>query len=148
MASVTNQVAEGSKQLVEADAKARTEIVAVGRELQARQVVVDHQRDQLEVERKDIAGERQTESLWAPVVQGMGILLFSGLVIGLCWFLLHGLGSDGDASQELNELLVMELAAETPKFPTLSGPADSSPPRLNPGGSRPALPPASSSSDN
>lgn len=145
MARLNREVAEGTKTLVAADAKARTEIVAAQKELHAQQPEVGHQRDQLEVERKEIVSQRQTELLLAPVLQGLGILLFGGLVIGLCWYLLHGLRNDGEQSQELSELLVMELS--TNATTSLPGPGIPSPPRLESDGSLPALPAGPSDSD-
>lgn len=140
MARLQREVAEGSKRLVEADAKARQEIVAAQKDLQAQQAEVGHQRDRLEGERKAIASQRQTDSLLAPVLQGLGILLFGGLVIGLCGYLLHGLRNDSDASQELNELLVTEIASNTPTL--LLGPTSPPAAQLNSDGPPPSLPPS------
>ena len=65
MAQLQGQVAEGSRQLVEADAKARAEMTAIQRDLQQSQTEIGRQRDQLEVERRQIAAERYWDALRA-----------------------------------------------------------------------------------
>ncbi|MCE9555403.1 MAG: hypothetical protein K8T91_18795 [Planctomycetes bacterium] len=109
------EVAAGTKKLVEADAQARKDLIAAQQHLQVQQAEVGRNRDQLEVERQAIAQQRQTVSLWTPLLQGLGIVLVAALALGLCWCLLFGLRSDDNGSQELSELLVMELAAEEPR---------------------------------
>src|SRR5215216_4653667 len=67
MAQLTKEVASGSHQLVEADAKARQEIVGVHHDLQAERTRLDTSWYALEQERKGIATQRRTESLLIPV---------------------------------------------------------------------------------
>src|SRR4051812_2506487 len=62
MARLNKEVATGAHQLVESDAKARTEIIGVHHELQAERTRLDVSRNELESERRDIAGQRRTES--------------------------------------------------------------------------------------
>ena len=111
---LNREVATGTKTLVEADAQSRQDLIAAQQQLQAQQADVGRNRDQLEIERKTIARQRQTVSLWTPLLQGLGIVLLAVLPSGLCWCLLYGLRRDSDGSQELSELLVMELTADKP----------------------------------
>src|SRR3954454_5541449 len=62
MAQLNKEVASGSHQLVEADAKARTEIVGVHHDLQDERTRLDTGRRELESKRREIAGQRRTES--------------------------------------------------------------------------------------
>ena len=63
MAQLQGQVAEGSRQLVEAEPKARADMTALQRDLQQSQAEVGHQRDQLEAERRQIAAERYWDGI-------------------------------------------------------------------------------------
>ena len=67
MAELNKEVASGTHQLVEADAKARTEIVGVHHDLQAERTRLDTSWSELESERREIAGQRRTESMLVPV---------------------------------------------------------------------------------
>src|SRR4051812_16251423 len=57
MAQLTKEVASGSHQLVEADARARTEMVGVHHDIQAERSRLDTSRSELESERREIAGQ-------------------------------------------------------------------------------------------
>jgi len=101
--------------LVQADVNARRETVAAERELQARQASVDNQRDALEAERRQIAEQRRSDSWLSEASAGLGILLFGGLVIAFCWWLVFGLRSADTTDEDLRELLIQELTAEAPE---------------------------------
>lgn len=105
MAKVHREVAEGTSRLVEAVADSRKEMVAMESDLQ-------EQRAQLDAERRSIANERYRESLLAPVVSSVGLMLVAALPLVLCWYLLHGLRtSDEDVSEVLIQNLVSEQLA-------------------------------------
>jgi hypothetical protein len=124
MAKLQQDVAGGSKQLVEADANARHEIVAVHHDLQAERTRLDTGWTALEDERKQLAGARRTESLWVPVVQSLGGLFLVIALLGFSWYALVKLRTDTATDAELSELLVHELAAGTPfNFPGKESPA-------------------------
>src|SRR3982751_1682465 len=74
MAQLNKEVASGTHQLVEADAKARQEIVGVHRDLQAERTRLDANWSQLENERRDIATQRRTESTFVSVAKASGYL--------------------------------------------------------------------------
>ena len=108
MAKVHREVAQGTSRLVEAVAESRKEMVAMESDLQ-------EQRTQLDVERRSIANERRRESLLAPVVSSVGLLLVAALPLVLCWYLLHGLRTpDEDVSEVLIQNLVSEQIALPP----------------------------------
>src|SRR5262245_42992267 len=84
MAELNREVASGTHQLVQADAKARQEIVGVHRDLQAERTRVDTGWNALEQERRQIAGQRRTESMIVPI---FGLLL-AIVLLGFCWYTL------------------------------------------------------------
>src|SRR3954454_13340430 len=67
MAQVNKEVAAGSHQLVEADAKARQEIVGVHRDLQAERSRLDSGWSELQADRRAIISELRTESTFESV---------------------------------------------------------------------------------
>src|SRR3982750_1835433 len=85
MAQVNKEVAAGSHQLVEADAKARQEIVGVHRDLQAERSRLEADWTELHAERKEIATELRTESTFVSVAKATGYLFLVVTVLGFCW---------------------------------------------------------------
>ena len=114
MGRQTEDIATATRELIEADARSRQEMVALHRELQNEQAVVARQRDALETERRELARARQRESLLIPVLQGGGGVLVVVAALVFCAFLLAGLRHPEEAPQALGELLVEELSAERP----------------------------------
>ena len=102
MTKVHREVAEGMSRLVKAVAESRKEMVAMESDLQ-------EQRTQLDVERRSIANERRRESLLAPVVSSVGLMLVAALPLVLCWYLLHGLRTP---DEDVSELLIQNLVSE------------------------------------
>lgn len=124
MAKVTNQVAEGTKKLVEADAAARKEIVKVHHELQAERATVGEQWNKLETERKEIAQDRRTESMLVPAIQTVGAIAVALLAIGFALVLLFGLRKSDDTDAEVGELLLHEIVSDHPRLlPMQNAPA-------------------------
>ena len=108
MAKVHREVAEGTSRLVEAVAESRKEMVAMESDLQ-------EQRTQLDTERRSIANERHRESILAPVVSSVGLLLVAALPLVLCWYLLHGLRTP---DEDVSEVLIENLASGQLALPT------------------------------
>jgi hypothetical protein len=75
MAQLQGQVAEGSKRLVEADAKARAELTALQHDLQESQADPGRQRDQLEAERRGLAEQRGRDPIIAVAITTLGMVL-------------------------------------------------------------------------
>lgn len=100
MAKLHHEVAEATSRLVNAVAESREEMLGMEHELQ-------DQRSQLEAERRLLANERHRESLLAPTLSNVGLMLVAALPLVLCWYLLHGLrSSEDDASEVLMQALV------------------------------------------
>lgn len=114
MARLNREVAEGTRRLVESDAQAREELLAAQRDLQSQQEQIGLARDALEAERREWAQQRQTESVFAPILGTLGMALLALLPLGLCWYLLHGLSRVEE--QQIGELLIEDLIAEEPKL--------------------------------
>ena len=144
MARLNREVAEGTRRLVEADAEARKELTTMQHDLQSQQAEVGEQRDQLETERKEIAGQRRTESMLGLILKGCAAAAVCVVTIGYCWCLLFGLRHQDESDETLGELLVDELLSEKPALLPPPGataiehtalPDESqSPPRLPPAG--------------
>lgn len=118
IAKQNHEIAAATKNLVEADAKARQELVALERDLQTERATIGEQRDHLEAERRELATQRRRESLLAQLLAGGATLVACLLPLVLCWYLLQGLRSQSH-DEALGELLVMELAsgASSPLLP-------------------------------
>ena len=133
MARVTNQVAEGSRKLVEADAQARKEIVKVHQELQTERATLGENWNKLEAERQEIAQDRRTESMLVPAIETIGAIAVAVLAIGFCLFLLFALRKSDDTDAQLSELLIHEIVADQPRLlppraaPALPGAVTNSP---------------------
>ena len=97
MVQLQNQVAEGSRRLVEAEAKARADMTAIQRDLQQSQTEIGRQRDQLEVERRQIATERYWDALLGNSITAAAALLACLLPLLLCWALLRRPSHDHEA---------------------------------------------------
>ncbi len=116
---------------VRAEIEAHQELARLQRDVQAHQAEISHQQDVLEAERREIAKQRQRESLLAPLMESFGSLLVLVLVLGFCWSLLIGLSREGESEHTAvaNELLLYELISEQPEaLPTAGSPTAIAPP--------------------
>ena len=113
MVDLQKEVAEGTRQLVEADARAREEMVALQRDLQADQAAIGQQRDQLEGERKEIAAKRRLDPIIAAAIANVGLLAVCALPLVLCWYLLHPRVEPAD-DQVVAEVLLQDLVSDRP----------------------------------
>jgi hypothetical protein len=109
MADLNKEVARGTHQLVEADAKARKEIVGVHHELQVERTRLDTRWTALEQERKAIATQRRTESMLVPVIRAGGLTTMVIVLLGFCWYAIITCRNSNDGDAGLNELLICEL---------------------------------------
>jgi hypothetical protein len=117
MAELNKEVASGTHRLVEADSQARRDIIGVHHELQSERARLDAGRDALEQDRRRIASDRRTESLFAsmaPIVGGTILLI---VLLGFSWYALVAGRSADDSVPELSELLLDEvLAVDQPQI--------------------------------
>ena len=113
MARLSEQVAETSQRLVEEDAKARTEMVGVHRELQKERSEVGFQRDSLEADRRQLAEARQLEPIVAAAITTAGLLLACLAPLVIAWLCLRQAGKS-NADADVAEMLTLDLTAEEP----------------------------------
>lgn len=113
VAELQHEVAEGSRRLVEADAKARQEMVALQRAAQAERNEVGRQRDLLEGERRELATTRRLNPIIATAITNLGLLLACLLPLVLCWLLLQ-LRMEPADDQAVAEVLLDDLVADRP----------------------------------
>ena len=114
MAELNQEVAGGTRRLVEADAEARKEIVGVHRDLQAERTRLDSGWTNLALERRQIAAQRRTESMLVPAIKLVGGLALASLLLGFCWYALVAARRSDGTDGELNELLIREMLQDQP----------------------------------
>jgi hypothetical protein len=124
MAEQSIQIAEASKRLVEADSQARQEMLqaqaALQEEIQLARNNVDRQRDLLESERREIAGQRHRDPIVAESIGAVGLGIACLLPLVLAGYIVHCLRRNMDSDEALSELLIMEIAGEQPGILTSS----------------------------
>ena len=113
MAEMQREVAAGARQLVEADAKARVEIVELQKGVQTERVDIGRQRDLLEAERREIADDRYREPLIAAAITQIGLLIACVLPLLICWHLLRQPIEPADDGA-VAELLLQDMFSESP----------------------------------
>jgi len=104
MAHLNRDVAEGTKRLVEGQA-------AADQHWQTTEQKIHEQQDQLEAERRQQADTRQHDSLLAPVMWSVGVLVVCCLPLLICWQLLTGL------SKETQEAAITQILIDEMVFP-------------------------------
>jgi hypothetical protein len=121
MAKLHREVATGTRQLVEADAQARQELILAQQQLAQQQADLAQQQaelaqrhDALDAERRELAEERYRESLLAPVISGIGLLVLCCLPLVLAWYLLQGWRQESTDETAIGNLLVEELVSQRP----------------------------------
>ncbi len=115
MSELQQEVASGSRELVEADANARQEMTALQREIQAGQNEIGFQRDQLEAERREIADSRNRDPIIAAAITKVALVVISLLPLLLCWLLLQQKVEPADKN-EITELLLDDLVSAEPRL--------------------------------
>jgi hypothetical protein len=116
MTDLQKQVTEGSRRLVEADARAREELTVMQHDLRADAAEIGHQRDQMEAERREIATQRHRDPVVAAVILDIGIVLACLLPLGVCIYVLWSLRRTSDSDDALVEVLIEEVVADRPRI--------------------------------
>lgn len=116
MARVQQEVAEAHKRLVEGEAKARSEMVALERDIQGAQAEVGVQRDALEAERRQMAAERGRDPIIASAIQCTWVLLACLLPLLLSIYVLRALRDSSDNGAAVTEILIQDLTSDEPTF--------------------------------
>jgi len=109
MSRLNREVAEGTKRISEAIAESRQEMLAMESDLQV-------QRTRLEEERRSLAEERYRESLLAPIVEHLGVLLIVCLPLVITCLLLFNLRKQTDDDAAVCDLLIQEITADEPRL--------------------------------
>lgn len=110
MAVLQQEVAAGSRQLVEAESRRSTEFLSLQRDLQTQSAEISRQLDALEDERKELARERRTVPVIASAINATVTLIACLLPLVVCIYLLLPQQSQVQA-QALTDLLIEELAS-------------------------------------
>lgn len=114
------RVTEAAQALVEQDATARQEMVAAQRQLSeqfhAERSDIDRERAGLEQERREIAAQRQRDPVVAEAVHIVGMLLACLTPLALAGYALYRLDRGLDHGEDLGELLIAELASDSPRL--------------------------------
>ncbi|QDU05656.1 hypothetical protein V6x_53960 [Gimesia chilikensis] len=128
MTELQQEVASGSRKLVEADARSRQELVSLQREMQTERNEIGYQRDQLEAERREIADSRNRDPIIAAAISRVTMVVVSLLPLLICWLLLRQKIEPAN-DQQMTELLLDDLVSAEP---WLMPPANTNPdkPRL------------------
>ncbi|WP_254509409.1 hypothetical protein [Anatilimnocola floriformis] len=117
VADSTQRIAQGSQQLVEADAKARRELIEMQNALRQDQAELAKQRDALEVARAEVAEDRLTDSQTANSIIAVGVLFAAVAPLVLAGISLVGLWREPTREEEGNVLideLTRELISDQP----------------------------------
>jgi hypothetical protein len=144
MAQQSQRVAEATHELVQADARARTEMFDAQRSLeealQVERAKLDGERDRLEQDRQALAQAKVREPIIASAIISAALLVAAILPLILAIYLIRAFRSR-EPEQDLAELLVLELISEQSML--LPAPQAKSPcPELAP--PQPCFPPGES----
>ena len=112
-AELQKDITEGTRRLVEADAVARQETLAMQRELQEQHAELGEQRDSLEDDRRQIASQRYVHPIIATAITQVGLALACVLPLVICWQLLKVRSEPAD-DQEIAEVLLNDLMTSEP----------------------------------
>ena len=112
------QIAETARELVQADANAREQLLRSNREQQAEIQQsydrLDQARDDLERERQAIAAQRQRDPVVAEAIRFLGLLLAALFPLGVAGYLLYVLHRAGPDEAAVSELLIAEITEDEP----------------------------------
>jgi hypothetical protein len=111
MAEATQSIAQGSQQLVKADAKARNELIDLQHSLRHDQAEVARQRDALEAERVEIAQDRLTDSQVGSTLMALSVILAALAPLVLAGISLLGLWREPTREEE-GHILIEELSKD------------------------------------
>lgn len=111
------QLAEGTRQLVEADSRARRDFIALEASLGERQAELAKRHDELEDERRAIAKKRHYDPVVANAVLALGSLLACLLPLLLAAYLLRMQFGEPE-EHSVTELVLGEFGARQPELTT------------------------------
>lgn len=113
MAELQQHVAQGTEELVTADAEARKELASLSLELQAERSEVGRQRDELESERKTIARQRHLDPLIAAAITHACWVIACLLPLIFCIYLIRRPANSADDAL-VAEFLISDICSAEP----------------------------------
>ncbi len=117
----SHQLAQAAKELVNLDAQTRRELLAAQSDLTSQfaqqQSVVDAKRDELEQERREIAGRRNRDPIIASAIKHTGLILGCLAPLAMCAFVIRQMQAQEPDHAAVAELLIQELTV--PKILTV-----------------------------
>lgn len=120
----SSQLAESAKLMVEQDAQTRREMIAAQSELTSQlnqqQAVVDAGRDQLELDRQQIAEKRHRDPIIAMAIENAGLAIACLLPLVICFYVIRQMQTQEPDHAAVAELLIQEFSADQPRL--LPGP--------------------------
>ena len=126
----SQKLAAAAEQLVTHDAKARQELVAahdrLNPQLNQQRAAIDAGRDQLELERRQLAQQRHRDPIVAAAIQNVGLIVACLLPLIVAVFVIRQMRSDEPDDAAIAQLLVHELTSDQPRLlpgPSLRPPA-------------------------
>lgn len=122
MAKLQQEVAAGSKSLVEESAAARQDLLSAHHELYDERTALNDGWNDLEAQRQEIDRNRRGGALLLDIGKALVGLLVVFSVLGFCRQVLRGSGEPDAGDVELQELLVDQLVASHPKLPSSVAP--------------------------
>ena len=121
MAQLQQEIAQGATELIEANDRAREEVVAIQRDIQTERTAVGQQRDLLEEDRRRLAEQRRQDPIIAAAITQFGMVVACVLPLVVCWYLLHREPTQSDDAT-VTEVLIEDLIVERPLL--LSAPSE------------------------
>jgi hypothetical protein len=145
MARQSQTVAEATKQLIQAESDVQKDATHLQQQLHAERAGLDQQYEQLETERRTMAAQRHRDPIIAQAIAGAVGLLVAALPLVLCWYLVKSLSLSVSDDAAAAEILIEQLAAQSPLLGgvsamALSSISDNDPKVLLPPVCRPRLP--------
>ena len=114
----SSQLATAAKELVQSDAEARRELIAaqtgLNSQLNDQRATVDAGRDQLEMERQQIAQQRIRDPMIAAAIQNTGLIIACLLPLVVCIFVIRQMKTQEPDHAAVAELLVSEMTSIRP----------------------------------
>jgi hypothetical protein len=111
MAKLQEEVAAGSRQLVEEEGQARRQALEVHRDLAAGQGRLADGWNDVEAQRQQIAASRRSDSFWAAVLPPSGGVISAIAALAFAWVVLHSLSGGDDSSAIACQLLIEQFVA-------------------------------------
>jgi hypothetical protein len=109
------QVIDGARKLVEADAEGRKENIELHRQLASERTAINQQRDALEQERRQFADQRSRDPIIANTILAVAGLLAATLPLVACVYLFRGLFHSSQ-DEAMADLLIEQLVSQRPRL--------------------------------